>query len=129
MMTTRYARTPKPSGSTFEVLSWFYMRASGALLALMVVFHLIWMHYVIGLTNINFDVIAGRWTGPGGIFWRSYDLTLLILASLHGMNGIRFVTDDYIHNRGWRAVVKALIALVLLLMVVFGGLVIFTFNG
>lgn len=126
---TRYARTPKPSGNSFELISWFYMRVSGTLLSMMIIFHLIWMHYVIGLNNINFDVIAGRWTGPGGIWWRIFDLTLLILASLHGMNGTRFAIEDYIHNRAWRVFVKTVLYLVLFLMILFGAYVIFTFQG
>lgn len=126
---TRYARTPKPSGSSFELISWFYMRVSGTLLSMMIIFHLIWMHYVIGLNNIDFDVIAGRWTGPGGIWWRMFDLTLLTLASLHGMNGTRFAIEDYIHNRAWRVFAKTALYFVLFLMLLSGAYVILTFQG
>ncbi len=124
---TKYARTPRPGGGSFELFSWFFMRISGLLLALMVSAHLIWMHYVIGLSNINFDVIAGRWTGPNGTFWRTYDLFLLLLGMTHGMNGVRFVVEDYIHSPGWRVFIKTLVGLILFIMVVMGAYVIFTF--
>jgi len=127
---SRYARTPRPGGSTFELMSWFYMRVSGLLLALMVTFHLLWMHYAVGLDNINFEVIAGRWTDPQwGTAWRTFDLFLLLFALSHGMNGVRFVIEDYVHHPGWRVAVKTILALLLFALLVMGAYVIFTFNG
>ncbi len=127
---TKYARTPKPQGNSFELFSWFYMRVSGILLSMMIVFHLLWMHYVIGLNNITFEVIAGRWTDPNvGTLWRTFDLLLLFLALLHGMNGVRFSIEDYVHHRGWRVLLKTLLFLILFVIMVMGAYVIFTFNG
>ena len=128
--TTKYARSPRPQGGGFELASWFYMRVSGAILSLMIIFHLMWMHYVIGLSNITFDVIAGRWTDPNtGTLWRTFDLVLLILALVHGMNGTRFALEDYIHNRGWRVFAKTLLFVVFFFVIIAGAYVIFTFNG
>ena len=57
-------------GSLFELYSWFFMRVSGAILMVIVVFHLFYMHFFIpgGVAGVNYDVIVGRWTGPLGTF-------------------------------------------------------------
>ena len=103
MSVTSQRRTPR--GGRFEVLTWLFMRVSGLALMFLAVFHLLWMHLVIGLDNISFDTIVGRWTGPLGVLWRTYDLALLLFAMLHGMNGLRWIIDDYVHtkrlNRGF----------------------------
>ena len=57
-------------GSLFELYSWFFMRVSGAILMVIVVFHLLYMHFFIpgGVANIDYNVIVGRWTGRAGTF-------------------------------------------------------------
>ena len=61
------------------------------------------MHVMIGVENITFDVIIQRWQSP---FWQVYDLALLLFALLHGVNGTRWVIDDYFHRRGWNVFLK-----------------------
>jgi len=117
---------PRP-GAGFALWSWFFMRVSGVVLVLMVLFHLFWMHLVIGLNNINFDTIVGRWTGPLGPFWRMYDLIMLVLAFTHGMNGVRWVIEDYVRRRGWRLALNSLLAVVYLVVLLAGAYIIFSF--
>lgn len=113
----------------FEVLSWFFMRVSGLLLAFMAVFHLLWMHLVIGLDKIDFDAIAGRWTGSTGIFWRAFDLILLLFALVHGMNGLRWVIDDYVRPTRLNRWVKGVVFAVGLALIVMGAFIIFAFRA
>ncbi|OQY45534.1 MAG: hypothetical protein B6242_10080 [Anaerolineaceae bacterium 4572_78] len=121
---------PRPkSGSTFELLSWFYMRVSGLLMALMITFHLLWMHLIVGLDNINFSVVADRWMYPiTGTLWRVFDLLLLIFAVTHGMNGIRFSIEDYVHNRSWQLFLKTAVAILLLFLLFIGSYIVFVFE-
>jgi len=118
---------PRPGGG-FELWSWFFMRISGLVLLILAVVHLLWMHIYIGLENITFDTIAGRWTGSLGPLWRVYDLALLAFALTHGMNGARWVVDDYIHRRGWNVGIKSVLWVVYAFLIIAGAYVIFTFR-
>ena len=119
---------PRP-GAGFALWSWFFMRLSGVVMLFLVLFHLLWMHLYIGLENINFNTIVGRWTGPLGPFWRVYDLTLLAFAFTHGMNGVRWVVEDYVHSRGWRLTINSLLALLFIVVFLAGAYIIFTFSA
>jgi succinate dehydrogenase / fumarate reductase membrane anchor subunit len=101
------------------------MRISGIILLVVAVFHLLYMHVSIGVENIDFETIAGRWDSP---FWRLFDLFLLTFAVTHGINGTRQVSDDYVLSRGWRVVVRTAIYLIGFVLIVMGAYVIFTFS-
>ncbi len=119
---------PRP-GAGFALWSWFYMRISGVVMIFLVLFHLLWMHLYIGLDNITFQTIVDRWTGPLGPFWRLYDLALLFFAFTHGMNGVRWVLEDYIHSRGWRLFAISVLAIIFIFVFLAGAYVIFTFSA
>ncbi len=123
-----FGARPRPAGG-FELWSWYFMRISGAVLLLLAVFHLLWMHLVIGLDNITFETIVRRWTGPLGAFWRVYDLALLVFALTHGMNGARWVINDYVHRRGWNLGLKSALGVLYALLMLMGAYVIFTFQA
>jgi succinate dehydrogenase / fumarate reductase, membrane anchor subunit len=108
----------------FELYSWLFMRISGVLLLFLAVFHMFWMHFVIGVDNINFEVVALRWENP---LWRLYDLLLLVFALSHGMNGLRMVVDDYIHRPGWLVLAKSGIFVVYSVFLIMGAYIIFAF--
>ena len=122
MSTLSRGNRPGSSGR-FEVLSWYFMRVSGAALLLLAVAHLLLMHILIGVENITFDVIIQRWQSP---FWQVYDLALLLFALLHGVNGTRWVIDDYFHRRGWNVFLKTALYVVAFVFILMGAQVIFT---
>lgn len=78
---------------------WLFMRLSGLVMFVTVVFHLLYMHMFVRVENITFENISERWSGPAGIFWRIFDASLLLIGMAHGMNGARFSINDYVHNR------------------------------
>jgi len=108
--------------------SWFFMRVSGVVMLFIVLFHLLWMHLYIGLDNINYQTIVGRWTGPMGPFWRVFDMSLLVFAFTHGMNGLRWIVEDYVHDRGWRLAINAFLWVLYAFLLIAGGFIIFTFK-
>jgi succinate dehydrogenase / fumarate reductase, membrane anchor subunit len=124
-MQARLPARPRPA-SNFELYSWFFMRISALVLVFMAVFHLVYMHIIIGVDAINFDIIAQRWQSPG---WRLYDLFLLTFGWLHGANGMRVVLDDYIHPQGWKVLVKSILYVITFVLIVLGAYVIFTFKS
>ncbi|MGD2205526.1 MAG: succinate dehydrogenase, hydrophobic membrane anchor protein [Anaerolineae bacterium] len=123
-MSARNPARPRPA-SNFELYSWFFMRISAVALFVLATFHLVYMHIVLGVDAINFEVIAQRWQSPG---WRLYDLFLLIFGWIHGANGVRIVLDDYIHPQGWKVLAKSILYVVTFILIVLGAYVIFTFK-
>ena len=111
--------------------AWYFMRVSGAILLVIAGFHLMYMHFIIpgGITAINYEVIAARWTDPvWGFFWRFFDLMLLLFGLTHSGTGMRQVGEDYIKNDRWRRIVTAGFYLICIVVIILGGRVIFGFN-
>lgn len=113
------------SPNRFEVLSWYFMRVSGVVLLLIAVLHLLIMHVWYGVDAIDYRFVVGRWASP----WvQVYDLALLMFAMLHGVNGTRWVIDDYFHSRGWNLTLKAALYVLAFIFILMGATVIFTFD-
>jgi succinate dehydrogenase / fumarate reductase, membrane anchor subunit len=122
--TTPRARGRVQASSNVSLWSWFFMRISGLVLLFMAVFHLLWMHFVVGLDNITMRTIIDRWDNP---LWRIYDMFLLWFALLHGFNGARWVTDDWVTNGGLRIAIKSLIYILAFALLVLGSWIILAF--
>ena len=112
------ARGKYPQASPVERFWWSFMRVSGFLILPLVFGHLALMHVVQGVFDITaaqevagtlatngtigavpsaVEFVYHRWSyAAGGVFiWRAYDLCLLVLVTLHGFNGLRYVLTDY----------------------------------
>lgn len=105
----------KGRGSRLERFWWSYMRMSGLLIVPLVFGHLAMMHVlqgvfdlttagsvVVGTDAINqtgtaVEFVAERWgLLVGGVAaWKVYDIGLLLLVTVHGFNGLRYVLTDY----------------------------------
>ncbi len=120
-----YSARSKPTSSNFELWAWLFMRISGIVLLFLVLIHFAIMHLFTPVSNLTFNFVADRYSTP---FWRNYDLLLLGLALVHGMNGTRVVADDYIHSRGWRLVVSSILWAITIFFLVIGAQIIFTFQ-
>lgn len=88
----------RPLGG-FELYAWVFMRVSGVLLLVLALGHLVIMHLIHGVEEIDFAFVATRYRNP---LWRLYDWFLLMLALVHGMNGLRVLVDDYLRRPGLR---------------------------
>ncbi|WP_324668525.1 hypothetical protein [Geochorda subterranea] len=122
-----YAR-PRSAAGGLELYSWLFMRLSGLLLVFLALGHLAIMHLIHSVEEIDYDFVAARLAGPLGVFWRLYDLLLLTLALLHGLNGLRVVIDDYVHTPRWRAVSLTALYVAGAFILVLGAVVLFTFQ-
>ena len=123
--TTRYRRTGQ-RGINSEMLSWLFMRASGVLLVILVFGHLfvnLWLGE--GVKGIDFAFVGGKWSSP---FWQVWDLLMLWLGLIHGGNGVRTIINDYARNDRVRLVLKGLLYFAVIVTIVLGTLVIFTFE-
>ncbi len=78
-----------------------------------------------GVYRIDFNYVAERWASP---FWQIWDLLLLWLAQLHGANGMRTIIDDYARKDSTRFWLNSLLVVSMLIVLVLGTYVIFTFD-
>lgn len=120
-----YAARSRPTAGNFELWAWLFMRISGIALLVLVLIHFAIMHLFTPLSDVTFDFVAARFSTP---FWRIYDLVLLALALVHGMNGVRVVADDYIHSRGWRLVTATTLWTITFIFMVIGAQIILSFQ-
>ncbi|WP_436773421.1 succinate dehydrogenase hydrophobic membrane anchor subunit [Yinghuangia sp. YIM S09857] len=122
----RSKRSPRSTRTNFELYSWLFMRLSGILLVVLVIGHLI-IQLVIdgGVSRIGFAFVAGRWANP---FWQAWDLIMLWLAELHGVNGLRTIINDYAERDQTRFWLKVVLYASALIVLFTGTLVIFTFD-
>ncbi len=115
-----------PTRGNLELYSWVFMRASGALLVVLIFGHLfVNLMTGDGVHSIDFGFVAGKWANP---VWQVWDLLMLWLAMIHGTNGVRTIINDYAERDGTRIVLKSALFLGFAIVVVLGTLVIFTFD-
>lgn len=128
MSQQRSARRVKPSGG-FELWLWYFMRISGLALVLLALGHLVIVHILFNVETINYAFVADRWEEPGsGYFWRLWDLAMVWLAVIHGLNGLRQILDEYIVRPGRRVAVKTLIGTAAVVLIVTGSYAILMFR-
>ena len=116
---------PRRTGN-LERAAWLFTRISALVLLVMAVFHLLYMHIVMGQDAISFQLIAWRWQFPG---WRLFDLVLLVFGWLHGANGMRIVLDDYVHSPVGKTVARTLLGVLTATLIVLGAFVVLTFKA
>ena len=78
------------------------------------------------------EFVADRWNTmvAGVAVWRVYDVALLVLVTLHGFNGLRYVLTDYTMGNPLlkRAMIYLCIMAVIALLVTGGGALISTID-
>jgi succinate dehydrogenase / fumarate reductase membrane anchor subunit len=115
----------RPVGG-FELWAWLFMRISGIVLLVLAVGHVVIMHVVgDGVGRVNFAFVAVRWQSP---FWRAWDWAMLVLALIHGINGIRNITLDYVGKPGARFAMNMFFYVLGFGLFVLGTVVVFTFD-
>jgi succinate dehydrogenase / fumarate reductase membrane anchor subunit len=133
--TTTPPPVPPPDGGTplqrrprqsFETWSWFFMRISGLVLVFLALIHFSLTHIINDVTDTDARFVAERWANP---LWRLFDWALLVLALLHGLNGLRWIIDDYVRAPARRAATKAVLYSVSFALLGYGTLTIVTFTA
>jgi succinate dehydrogenase / fumarate reductase membrane anchor subunit len=105
---------------------WIFQRVSGVVLIALIFTHLFY-NLVLGdgVSQIDFGFVAGKWASP---VWQWWDFVMLVLAMLHGMNGMSYLINDYAGTKRSRTVLNAVLGTATAVIIVLGTLVIFTFD-
>jgi succinate dehydrogenase / fumarate reductase membrane anchor subunit len=111
--------------SGLELYAWMFMRVSGVVLLFLALGHLLIMHLINNVDHIDFQFVARRYATP---FWRTYDLVMLWLALVHGLNGIRTLVGDYVRSEGWQVATLASLYVLGFILLALGSLTILTFQ-
>lgn len=109
-----------------EVWSWYFMRVSGLVLLFLALLHFFMTHILYDVVETDASFVAGRWQNP---LWRLYDWALLALGLLHGVNGLRFIINDYVPTAWKRAATKAFMYTLVGVLFGYGTLTIVTFQS
>ena len=115
------ARRPRPSN---EAWSWLFMRVSGLALVFLALVHFSLTHIVTDVADTGSGFVDERWANP---LWRLFDWALLALALFHGLNGLRWIIDDYVRSPGRRTATKSSLYAVSVLLFAYGSLTILTY--
>jgi succinate dehydrogenase / fumarate reductase, membrane anchor subunit len=105
----------------YEIIAWKWMRYSGILLIPLVWIHVALNDVIIGVHDIDIDLVAMRWEVIG---WRIYSFSILAFAMAHGMNGLRQVLNDYIGTDRNRCRIAWVLFLVWLVVSAIGAIAI-----
>ncbi len=126
MATTLAAPRTRGPRRNVEKWGWIYMRVSGVVLVVLIFGHL-FVNLVAGtgVKQVDFAFIAGKYATP---FWMVWDGVMLWLALLHGGNGMRTITNDYVTNPAANRLLKGAIYLSVGVLILLGTLVITTFD-
>ncbi|GEM86469.1 succinate dehydrogenase hydrophobic membrane anchor subunit [Meiothermus granaticius] len=114
----RYADAKAQASTNTELLWWVFMRVSGVVMVFLVLGHILMNFVLIDVNTINYQYVAGRLSNTT---WKIYDWLILVLAMLHGMNGLRYVMDDWIRDPSRRFVTKAVVYSLAVLVTVVGS--------
>ena len=122
-----YSRTPrKRGGVNWEKWGWIYMRVSGVVLVILIFGHLfVNLMTGDGVDQLDFAFVGGKLSDP---FWQTWDVLMLWLALIHGGNGMRTIVNDYATTRMTRGIFKGAILAAVVVLIVLGTLVVYTFD-
>ena len=103
----------------FERYAYLFMRMSGLVLMILAVGHMIIQHVLNSSGNLTLIFVAEQWNSWG---WKAYDIFLLLFAIPHGINGLRNVLEDYIHNPGTMKTINIILAVFVVATVIWAAI-------
>jgi succinate dehydrogenase / fumarate reductase membrane anchor subunit len=83
------------------------------------------MTHVLVTGELDFSDVAARVATP---FWKTLDISFLVIALFHGLYGVWVVLDDYIHAQWLRSLIYSVIAILGVLLTTLGALTLISFN-
>lgn len=128
----------------FERTAYSFMRLSGVGLLFLALTHTFIQLIFNDVHDLTVDKVADNWDLSSNLFFwlgvkaeslffwlvsqRAMEFLLLILAMSHGLNGLRNIIEDYVHNREAVIVIRAAILGFMLLTFLVVGFAILAFD-
>ena len=112
--------------SNFERYAFLFMRLTGIGLIILAVGHVVIQHVVNDVHDLTLEVVAATWNSWG---WKVYDMLLLAFAIPHGVNGLRNVLEDYIHNKQAVKVINIILVIFVIATLIWAGFAIASFDS
>lgn len=112
--------------SNFERRAFLFMRVSGIALLILAVGHMMIQHVLNSSTNLTIVFVAEQWNTWG---WKGFDILLLLFTIPHGVNGLRNVLEDYIHNKGLIRVINFLLLIFVIATLLWASYAIINFDS
>ena len=109
----------------FERYAFLFMRMSGLILLILAVGHMMIQHVLNSSGNLTLIFVAEQWNSWG---WKAYDIFLLLFAIPHGVNGLRNILEDYIHNPGLMKTINIILAIFVVATVIWAAIGISLFD-
>lgn len=109
----------------FERYAYLFMRMSGLVLLILAVGHMMIQHVLNSSGNLTLMFVADQWNSWG---WKAYDIFLLLFAIPHGVNGLRNVLEDYIHNPGVMKTINIILAIFVVATIIWAAIGISLFD-
>ena len=110
----------------FERTAYTFMRLSGVALLFLAVGHVFLQLIINNVHDLTVNKIAvENWSQ---IMRRISEFLLLIFALSHGLNGLRNILEDYVHNKGAVSAIRFLLAAFLIVTLLVVGFAIIMFN-
>jgi succinate dehydrogenase hydrophobic anchor subunit len=122
-------------GINLDYLMWLFTRISGLGIVLLALIGLGAAMYMGARLQMNLPTVL-RWTffpnpnhvvnsnvpdvtmGWANAFWQIMQFLIIFFAFTHAANGIRMIIEDYLGHTFWQPLVRALIALIWMVMVI-----------
>lgn len=120
--TARKVRTK----ANIERIAYTFMRLSGIALLILAVGHVFLQLIFNNVHNLSINFVAEQWNSWG---WKTYDMFLLIFAISHGVNGLRNVLEDYIHNRSLMKYINYALVIFVIATIIWAGIGIALFDA
>lgn len=125
--TVRKVKPMPAARNRFEKMAYVFMRYSGLALVFLSLSHFWMQHLIVGTHQITMGDTVLRWGATGEavtveqVIWRAYYAVIVVLAMLHGLNGLRQVVYDYFgNNSGFYKLVMGVAAMLIGLVSISG---------
>ena len=77
------------------------------------------------MDRVDFAFIQLRWAS---LFWKTWDWLMLVLALLHGVNGLRVIVLDHVRPRRARLALNGFFTVLGAALMVLGTIIVVTFD-